>query len=93
MHSPSFGSIAPRVSGLTGIEESYICWLRKEWNKGEAAMDLFGSNKDIQTESECTRPDFECESSNAWAKILATKLQRKSFIRIQITWKYYKDTI
>lgn len=31
----------------------------------QAAADLFGSNKEIQTESEWTRQDFEGESSNA----------------------------
>lgn len=74
---PSLGSIAATVSGLTGIGESYICWLRKEWNKGEEAADLLGSNKEMPTESEFTRPDFECESSNAWANILETKLHTK----------------
>lgn len=32
---------------------------------GGAAADLFGSNKEIQTERAWTRQDFECESSNA----------------------------
>ena len=65
IHSPSLGNIALIVSGFTGIGDSYICWLRKECIKGEAIADLFGSSIEIQTESELTRPDFECESSNA----------------------------
>lgn len=44
--------------------------------KGEEIADLFGSNKEIHTESEWTRADFECESSKAWPNILATKLQK-----------------
>jgi hypothetical protein len=65
IYSPSLGNIALIVSGFTGIGDSYIWWLRKECIKGEDIADLFGSSKDIQTESELTRPDFECESSNA----------------------------
>jgi hypothetical protein len=65
IYSPSLGNIALIVSGFTGIGDSYIWWLRKECIKGEDIADLFGSNKDIQTESELTRPDFECESSKA----------------------------
>jgi hypothetical protein len=65
IYSPSLGNIALIVSGFTGIGDSYIWWLRKECIKGEDIADLFGSSKDIQTESELTRPDFECESSKA----------------------------
>lgn len=65
IHSQSLGSIAPIVSGFTGFGDSYICWLRKEYIKGEAMADLFGSNKEIHTESEWTRLDFNRESSNA----------------------------
>lgn len=68
---PSFGSIAPTVSGFTCIGDSYICWFRIEYIKGEG-IDLLGSNNDIQTDNEWTRADFECESSSAWLKILAT---------------------
>lgn len=71
---PSLGSIAPTVSGLTGTCDSYMCWLRMDWMKGEETV-LFGSNKEIHTDKEWTRPDFECESSNAWSNILPTKLQ------------------
>lgn len=65
LHLPSLGSIAPMVSGLTGIGGSYMFWLRNEWKNGDGIADLLGSNKEIHTESELTRLDFECESSNA----------------------------
>jgi len=84
IYSPSLGNIALIVSGFTGIGDSYIWWLRKECIKGEDIADLFGSSKDIQTESELTRPDFECESSNAWPNILATKLHLPKTSKPQI---------
>ena len=92
IHSPSLGSIALIVSKFTGIGGSYICWFRKECIKGEVIADLFGSNNEIQTESECTRPEFECESSNAWPNILATKLFMNIFkITGQVTKIYTID--
>jgi len=70
----NLGSIAPIVSGFTGMGGSYMCWLRNEWKRGDDIADLLGSNKETHTESEFTRLDFDCESSSAWSKILATKL-------------------
>lgn len=61
----SLGSIAPIVSGFTGMGGSYMCWLRNEWKRGDDIADLLGSNKETHTEIEFTRLDFDCESSSA----------------------------
>lgn len=65
MNLLSLGSIAPIVSGFTGIGGSYMCWLRNDWKRGDDKVDLLGSNKEIHTESEFTSVDFDCEPSNA----------------------------
>lgn len=79
---PSFGSIAPTVSGFKSTGASYT-WLLKEWIKGEG-NDLLGSSIDIQTDNEWTRADFEFESSSAWPNILATKLQENKGFNFQL---------
>lgn len=89
---PSFGSIAPTVSGFKSTGSSYT-WLLKEWIKGEG-NDRLGSSNDIQTDNEWTRPDFESESSSAWPNIRATKLQEYKGFKLEysMSWWHCKPT-
>jgi hypothetical protein len=40
-------------------------WLRNEWKSEDETADFLGSSKEIHTQSELTRLDLDCESSNA----------------------------
>ena len=70
--SPKLSSIPSTVSGLAVTSVPWLRLLLNAWNEADAS--LFGSNKDIHTDSEWTRTDFGLDSSSAWRNNLPTKL-------------------
>lgn len=71
-HSPKLSSIPSTVSGLAVTSVPWLRLLLHAWYEADAS--LFGSNKDIHTDSEWTRTDLGLDSSRAWQNNLPTKL-------------------
>lgn len=60
------------VSGLAVTSVPWLNWLLNAWYEDDTS--LFGSNRDMQTDNECTSTDLGLEGSKAWWNSLPTKL-------------------